>query len=170
VNDREWIHEALRRHEAPLISYAAKVCGDQDRARDAVQETFLELCSADRRAIEGTLAAWLYRVCRNKALDLRRKEHVMRTAEDITSRERPGPEPEPAALITRGEDRAQVLALLARLPEKQQEVLRLKFQGGLSYQEIATVTGTTVGNVGFLIHVALKSMRERLSVAGRLAS
>ena len=56
-----------------------------------------------------------------------------------------------------------MLTLLEGLPAKQQEVLRLKFQAGLSYKEIQRVTGHSIGNVGYLVHVGLRSLRERLS-------
>ena len=52
--------------------------------------------------------------------------------------------------------------LLADLPLNQREVVRLKFQNQLSYQEIAAVTSLSVGNVGFLLHTALKTLRSRL--------
>lgn len=71
-------------------------------------------------------------------------------------------DPAPAALLEDREASGCVLRLLATLPEKQQEVLRLKFQGGLSYKEIAGVLGLSVSNVGFLIHTAIASLRERL--------
>ena len=51
---------------------------------------------------------------------------------------------------------------MAALPALQQEVLRLKFQAGLSYQEIAEVTGKSVSHVGVLLHEGLKSIRERV--------
>jgi RNA polymerase sigma-70 factor (ECF subfamily) len=173
VNDREWIRAVLQRYEAPLLLYAARLfrgSGDgSERARDAVQETFLELCSAERADVEPRIAAWLFTVCRNKALDLRRKELGMSNVDEIEVAQRASAEPGPAAELARGEEHAQVIALLARLPEKQQEAVRLKFQGGLSYAEIATVMGTTAGNVGFLIHVALRAVRERLAVEGKVA-
>ena len=56
----------------------------------------------------------------------------------------------------------QVLAVLGTLPENQQEVIRLRFQNGLSYKEISAVTSLTVGNVGFLIHTALQTLRSTL--------
>lgn len=167
ANDREWIQATLLRFEAPLILYAAKICGGIEPARDAVQDTFLELCSSDRRALEDHLAAWLFTVCRNKALDLKRRNETMRTESEVAAVERASVELDPSAVLMRGEDRAEVLALVARLPEKQQEVLRLKFHGGLSYKEIAGVTGDSIGNVGFLLHVALRSLRDRLA-AGRV--
>lgn len=168
ANDPAWIDAALKRYETPLVLYAAKVCGDAERARDAVQETFLELCAADRAAVEPRLAAWLFSVCRNKALDVRRKDSKMSTG-DETLADRTGIEPDPSIALLEEEQHGRVLSLVERLPAKQQEVLRLKFQGGLSYKEIAEVTGDSVGNVGFLLHVALRALRERLSVKGEVA-
>ena len=57
---------------------------------------------------------------------------------------------------------ASVMKLLNRLSDKQREVILLKFQQGLSYQEIQKVTGLTSGNIGFLIHTGLKRIREIL--------
>ena len=55
-----------------------------------------------------------------------------------------------------------VSRILDDLSENQQEVVRLRFQGGLSYREISEMTGHTVSNVGFLLHTALKNIRERM--------
>jgi RNA polymerase sigma-70 factor (ECF subfamily) len=49
---------------------------------------------------------------------------------------------------------------LQRLTPNQREVVVLKFQQGLSYEEISRVTGLSNGNVGFLLHNALKRLRE----------
>jgi len=54
--------------------------------------------------------------------------------------------------------------MLQSLPERQQEVIRMKFQGGLSYREIANVMDLTVNHVGVLIHSGLKTIREKMSV------
>jgi RNA polymerase sigma-70 factor (ECF subfamily) len=58
-----------------------------------------------------------------------------------------------------------VLALIGELPDRQQEVVRLKFQGGLSYREIAEVMDTTANNVGVLLHTAVKAIRTRMAAA-----
>ena len=52
------------------------------------------------------------------------------------------------------------MRLLDRLPDNQQEVIRLKFQNDLSYREISEITGLSVSNVGFLLHVGIKRLRE----------
>ena len=74
-------------------------------------------------------------------------------------------EPAPVALAERNDSAAQVLGLVERLPANQQEVIRLKFQSGLSYREISRVTGLTVSHVGVLIHTGLKSIRIKLNPA-----
>ena len=56
----------------------------------------------------------------------------------------------------------QVTNCLDKLSANQREVIRLKFQQGMSYKEISEVTGLTSGNVGFLIHTGLKRMRSLL--------
>ena len=71
-----------------------------------------------------------------------------------------GPQPDDAAEQQDSVDK--ILSLLAELSANQQEVLRLKFQHGLSYREISAVTGLTETNVGFLIHVGIKRLRELL--------
>jgi RNA polymerase sigma factor (sigma-70 family) len=164
VNDRDWINTTLRRFEAPLVLYAKKICGDVDRARDVVQDTFVELCAADRAVVEPKLAQWLFTVCRNKALDLRSKDRDMRNGDEDFVEDHASMERDPAATLAAEEENGRVLVLVERLPYKQQEVLRLKFQAGLSYKEIAAVTGDSTGNVGFLLHTALRALRERLAV------
>ena len=71
-------------------------------------------------------------------------------------------DPSPAAQAEQRETTGEVLGLLAQLPKNQQEVVRLKFQNGLSYQEISKVTNLTVSNVGFLIHTVIKTIRQQL--------
>ena len=70
--------------------------------------------------------------------------------------------PELSAALEKEEQISDVLKILNTLPANQQEVLRLKFQGDLSYSEISRITNLTVSNVGFLIHTGIKTIRERI--------
>ncbi len=72
-------------------------------------------------------------------------------------------ETSPDQLAERRDAARHVLRLLDDLPPNQQEVIRLKFQNSLSYREISTVTGLSVSNVGYLIHIGLKTIRRRLA-------
>ncbi len=68
--------------------------------------------------------------------------------------------------VEQPETTSEVLGALGDLPANQQEVIRLKFQAGLSYKEIAGITDLSIANVGFLIHTGIKSLRQRLGGLG----
>jgi RNA polymerase sigma factor (sigma-70 family) len=168
VTDSEWVRAAVAQYEAPLIRYALRFSGDLETARDIVQDTFLKLCRAARPEVEPHLAQWLYTVCRNRAVDLCRKEGRMQPVHtevaDLADRSAA-----PHAPSERAEAYGRVLVLLATLPPRQQEVLRLKFQEGLSYKEIAGITQLTANHVGVIIHEGIQTLRARLGAAPRLA-
>lgn len=168
-----WIDSALARYEAPLLRYATRLVGEVDRARDVVQETFLSLCQADRQRVEDHLAPWLFRVCRNRALDLRRKENRVQPLPLEKAQSLESPEPGPDATAERRQGASRVLAMVHTLPDNQQEAIFLRFGEGLSYRQISEVTGHSVSNVGVLIHNAVKTIRAALAReedAGRRAN
>ena len=107
--------------------------------------------------------AWLYTVCRRQALDVLRKETRMKTLDDAQAAVCECPVPAQSAAVELHETQNQLLRLLVDLPANQREVVRLKFQDGLSYRDIAEVTGLTSSNVGYLLHIALKRLREQLA-------
>ena len=158
----ERVRSALERYEGPLVRYAARLTGNLDSARDVVQDTFLKLCSAGPLPEDNHLAAWLFTVCRNRALDVVRREKRVNPLGEAGVEAVESPAPSPSAVLEKRETSQSVLQLLEALPQNQQEVIRLKFQEGLSYREISRVTGHSVGNVGFLIHTGLKAIRESL--------
>ena len=73
----------------------------------------------------------------------------------------------PFERLERTEAAGFLTRIVATLPPRQQEVLQLKFQNDLSYQEIAEITNSTSNSVGVLIHTALKTLRERYSKVSR---
>jgi RNA polymerase sigma factor (sigma-70 family) len=162
ARDSEVIRLALERYESRLTRYAAHLLGDVDQARDAVQDTFLALCRADPSGEVGDLGPWVFAVCRNRALDIQRKERRMDRIDELAIDARAAPEPAPAAVAERNDVHGRVLAILGTLPANQQEVVRLKFHAELSYSEISQVTGLSETNVGYLIHAAIKTIRQRL--------
>lgn len=163
VGHRQWVLEALRQYELPLTSYAHRITGNLESARDVVQDVFMKLCRAERHTIDGHLAQWLYTVCRRGSLDHRRKDKRMTPLSEPELAERTSSGPMPSDATEQADDLAAVMRALSVLPEPQQEVIRLKFQHGLSYKQIAAVTEQPVGNVGYLIHVGLKSVRAKLT-------
>jgi len=155
----QWVVDALELHERPLLRYAGWLLGDPDAARDVVQETFLRLCREDPSRVGDHLAPWLFTVCRNLALDARKKA--------VKSAPLTGAEIAVDCDLDARHDARQaldhVLEILDTLPRNQREVVHLRFQGGLSYRDISDVTGLSIGNVGFLLHTAVRAIRSRVS-------
>ncbi|MSR63108.1 MAG: sigma-70 family RNA polymerase sigma factor [Planctomycetes bacterium] len=164
AHDDGWIRSVLDRHEGPLLAYATRLLsGDVERARDLVQDCFLRLVRADRDALGERTTVWLYQVCRNRAFDLRAKEKPMLALDTDEPRHDPS-SPGPLEHLEARDDAAQLRSAVERLPERERELVRLKFEHGLSYAEMGAITGLTATNVGFLLHRALGALRERLPV------
>jgi RNA polymerase sigma-70 factor (ECF subfamily) len=166
ATEPEWVLAALRKHEAALLRYAASLVGDT-RAQDVVQDAFLRLCSQPVESVQDHLAAWLFTVCRNRALEIRRAERRLERLEEKDDM-RESPDSGPVAKLERAENLSRVGAAMAALPRKQREVLRLKVEAGLSYKDIAEVMNLTVGNVGFILHKAITRVRESLTEQDRV--
>ena len=163
VVDAPWIRAVVAQYERPLTLYATKLLSDVERARDVVQEAFLKLCRQERSKIEPYLAEWLYTVCRNRALDICRKESRMVRMGETPVVAQVDHDSDPSASTEAKETRGLVMAMIGSLPEKQQESIRLKFQHGLSYRQISKIMDLTTSYVGYLIHAGLKSIRDQLS-------
>lgn len=158
MTSEQIITDALARYERPLISYAKEITGDLDSARDAVQETFLRLSRQNVQALEARLRPWLFLVCRNCALDHIRK--IVKFSQDPVDDDRACGDPSPDARAMASEEGSHLRGLVARLPQRQRELVKLKFEAGLSYKEMAETMCLSVSNVGVQLHEALKTLRH----------
>jgi RNA polymerase sigma factor (sigma-70 family) len=163
--DAEWLRALLQRLERPLILYAMRLLGDVEGARDAVQESFLRLCSQDRESLGDKVDVWLFTVCRNICTDVHRRESRTTTLEDGMIQDTEDALATPVETAEVRDEYSHVMQTITSLPLKQQEVLKLKFQDGLSYVEISRITKDSIGNVGWLLHTGLKGLREKLDTS-----
>jgi RNA polymerase sigma factor (sigma-70 family) len=164
----ERIRSAIDQYQGRLIAFAARITGDLETARDVVQDTFLRLCLQDLDEIADHLPAWLFRVCRNRALDVRKKEGPLEPLDDTPDGSTYGISVDPHRLLEQSDNARLALAAVAELPAAQQEVLRLRFQEELSYKEISAITHHSVSNVGFLIHTGIQRVRRQLRASGAI--
>jgi len=161
IKEGPTFEEVFERFEIPLLQYAGRITGDRERAKDVVQETFIKFQRNGALDRADEPATWLFTVCRNRALNVCRKERRMMYLDEelIESRERE--QPMPFERLEEEEAAGFLMRIIGTLPPRQQEVLRLKFQNDLSYRQIADITKTSTNNVGVLIHTALKKLRQR---------
>lgn len=158
----EELEQLIETYERSLLAYAGKMLsGDWQAAQDAVQETFLRLCKQDPDKVLHRVRPWLFAVCRSRIIDMHRTEHSH--AQDMQEVPVVDPRPDAATQIADDEQRqaetSRLASLVQDLSKRQQEVLRLRIQAGLSYREIAEVTGLSVSNVGFHLHAAIRSLK-----------
>ena len=158
-----WVKQALETYQRPLVSYVYQILGDLAASQDVVQDTFLKLCHQDPDKVSKRVKPWLFTVARNGALDHLRRRKRITPLDDELIQAMPSGERSPDESAVLQDNLDGVERFLSRLSDNQREVVRLKFQHDLSYQEIAEATGLKVGNVGFLLHSALKRLRELMS-------
>lgn len=162
------LEEVVRAFEGPLLGYVTKILRDQNAAKDVVQNTFLKYhkhWSGDRICNE--VSGWLHRVAHNQAVDYIRRETRLRDLHE-RSGEFVSPEDERRQAKDRNEKMDLALELVQELPESERDVVILRLQEGLSYRDIAERTGRSEGNVGCILHHAVKNLSEQLKHLGAI--
>jgi RNA polymerase sigma-70 factor (ECF subfamily) len=164
-----------RAHERALYSHVARILGPGPDAEDVVQDAFVSAWRS-MRGFEGTsFKAWLFRIARNRAIDVIRAQK--RRAElPLDPPDDDGGDPswaEPVAggpsltdLVAGHEARAAVELALALVPVEQRDALLLRDVEGFSYEEIATITVSEIGTVKSRIHRARVTVRNELVAKG----
>lgn len=166
-----WVLEAVDLYELPLQRYARRLLGDFDLAADAVQHAFLKLCGQSQAALEGRVAPWLFRVCRNRAFDHLRRSGREPTLDECDARPAAGATAtaaDPARTVEQSDLAARLRELLAELPAPQREAIDLWCEG-FTHREIAGITGRTEGHVRVLVHRGLTALRGHPLVRSWLA-
>jgi len=165
--------EAFLALEAPLLGYALRLLKETAMAQDVVQEAFVRL-HADFAGVADP-RRWLYRTVHNLALNQQRKDSkVVPLHPDSGDSPHPAFDPaDPQLLpdeeIIRIESIGLVRLSLNALDDRGRELVRLKFNEGLSYKEISAKTGLTVSHVGYLLHHALKTIEAELNRTGAIS-
>lgn len=161
--------ERLRRlyeqYQREVYLYLYAMCRNADAAEDLLQETFLKALLALPENHEN-FRAWLYKVARNLYFNYRKKEkRIVLQEEDL--RENGQDEPEhPVEMLIRSEQNRLLYQALAGLEEKKREVLTLRYFGGLSQKEIASVLHLTPENVRVLAYRARQELKQRMEESG----
>lgn len=149
------LHDAYGR---TVFGYLVQALGDRGRAEDVFQQVFTEVWRRGDRydPARASLLTWIMTIARSRAIDeLRRRVPEPRDTSVHLAGE-PAEEPAADALV----ERWTVAALLARLPEDEALLLRLRFHEDLSQREIAERTGLALGTIKTRMVRGLERLRD----------
>ncbi len=168
------ISEAVDRDYAGLRSFIRKRVTDQSEAEDILQDVFYELVEAYRlmKPIE-QVSAWLFRVARNRIIDLfrtKKRETLSIEPPSLTEKDDslpldellPSADAGPEAAYIRNELAEELDAALDELPDEQREVFVAHELMGYSFHEIAAQTGVSVNTLLSRKRYAVLHLRKRL--------
>lgn len=160
-----WLQSVFDRLERPLLVYCNRLLGgDLDLAQDCVQETFVRLCKVPRGQIESYVDAWLFKTCRNIAMDTHRQEARMaKQSHDLAAVATASREADPHDALVDREQKATLQTCIGSLPSLEKEVVLLRLGQGMSYKQISEVMDLSVSHVGVLLHQALGRLRTTMN-------
>lgn len=164
--------QLVQRHEKKVYALVARILGQAavpDDIEDTVQDIFLQAWRAfPRFRGDAKFSTWLYRIATNMAIKQwhrRKRGSIVVSDEDLPESIRisvADPSPGPAA---HAEERVRDAALrkaIEALPEKQRTVVLLHYFEEYSCEEVAGLTGCSVGTVWSRLHYACKKLRGTL--------
>ena len=146
-----------------IYRYIVFKTGDRTEAEDMTQQVFLNaLQSISSFKWKGMpFSSWLYRIAHNQIVDYLRKKSRRPTVplEKVIVAD----SDDPRQVVERRLEIEEVAAATKRLTRAQQEVISLRFAGGLSVAEVARTMGRSEGAVKALQHSAIRALRKVLA-------
>lgn len=163
----------LNRHQQAVFNKIYFMVKDEDVANDVFQDTFIKAVNTiqeGRYNEQGKFLPWIMRIAHNLAIDTfrrNRKMPLVRSTDeyDVFSTISTDEQHIEDRLVE-GQIHADVMKLVDLLPAEQQEVVRLRVESGLSFQEIADETGVSINTALGRMRYALISMRKHIERNG----
>lgn len=153
--DRESLNILIKRYLTPIFNYALGLVKNEDAADDLTQEIFVKVWQKIKKFDNRyKFKNWLYALARNTCLDYFKKHKIMTFSEinpagDILFFENLIKEilPSPQAGLETAEEAVMINSALDRLPEKYKTAVKLHYQGGYKFREIAGMLKTSIETV-----------------------
>jgi RNA polymerase sigma-70 factor (ECF subfamily) len=149
----------FRRYQLPLYVYIFELVRDEQTSLDIVQETFINAVRhLGSLRDDAKFGSWLFGIAHQKCIQRWRKQAREEMLRDEFADAPAQFETGPDDLLMREEQEAEFMNLLNQLPPPQRSVLLLHFVEEFSLDEIAGITGVSLGTVKSRLHYAKKSL------------
>jgi RNA polymerase sigma-70 factor (ECF subfamily) len=151
----------FKRYQLPLYVYVFELVRNEQTSLDVVQETFIAAVRHIGGLRDGVkFGGWLFGIAHQKCLQQWRKRDREAAALDDLAETPVDLESGPDDLLIRREQEDAFMKLLTQLPPPQRSVLLLHFIEEFSLEEIAGITGVSLGTVKSRLHYAKKALRK----------
>ncbi len=149
----------VRQYQRRLYSFVRRMITDHDEAQDVLQNTFIKAWNGlDKFREDSKLYSWLYRIAHNECLNHLRSAKRGLFTSDPTAVERLTTTVDSSEHFSGDMIQKKLQRALMRLPDKQRAVFTMKYFDELKYEEISTITGTSVGALKSSYHIAVKKI------------
>jgi len=167
-NRQKGFEQLIKKYQQKIYWHIRKMVIDHDDADDVVQETFIKVWQGLQNFRgDAQLYTWVYRIATNESLNFlqkkRRQNHVplenddsldlLNTLENSISQN----------YVSGDEIQLKLQKALLQLPDKQRLVFNMKYYEDMKYEDIAEITGTSVGALKASYHLAVKKIEEFLN-------
>jgi RNA polymerase sigma-70 factor (ECF subfamily) len=161
--DSKAFGELYKRYVEQVFRYLFSRIGNVHEAEDVTAQTFLAAFEAfDKFRQEGHFASWIFTIAHNKAMDHFRQR---KNAPSIDEAAEMSAEIDPLSEVIQTEQSANLAKLIQVLPEKERELLRLRFLADMSYPEIAHFLHRNEAAVKKSIYRLLARLHSQLEVS-----
>jgi RNA polymerase sigma-70 factor (ECF subfamily) len=168
AGDARATDELLRRHEARVYRFGLRMCGNEDDARDVLQETLLAAFkNLPTFRGDSQVSTWLYQIARSFCIKQRRRREgepaELESVDATEVKQLHGDEPQGDARTHAREVGVLIQAAINTLQADYREALVLRDVEGLSAEEAAEVVGIEVGALKSRLHRARLALRQQLA-------
>lgn len=164
MSEREQIfNKIVSTYSERLYWHVRRFVLSHEDTDDLLQEIFIKIWAAlPSFRGESQLFTWVYRIATNETLNFLRKQKVRAALrfQSIDAELENRIDSDPYFAGTQAE--RELSKAVARLPEKQRQVFIMRYYDDLSYEEISSITGTSVGSLKASYHFASEKIRENL--------
>ena len=173
AGDASAFEALVRRHQGPLYNFCLRLLGRPEDAGDVVQEAFIQLYNhLDRLDEQDPVSPWLFRVARNRCIDVIRRRRTVpfssvdETTEGSAALDPADEDPLPEELAERADLQRLLQEAIAALPPAYAEVVSLRYAGDRSFAEIAAIVGCDEVAARVRFHRAKTLLRQHLRRSG----
>jgi RNA polymerase sigma-70 factor (ECF subfamily) len=166
---RAALHRLMQRHGRAVYRYCRIALNDAVLADDIHQQVFIE-AFRDLPGFAGrsTVRTWLFGIARHRVLDAAKRRRRARSRFQVAAGDDlPDPRPSPGEGLDDARRQATLVTCLAALDEPIRTAVLLRYQQGLTYEEMAEICGEKAGTLQARVSRALRKLRDRLD--GQLA-